>query len=165
MILTKDRILKLIAKKKVIIEPFDPANVGPASIDLTLGDRLWIPVKQKTVTLSESSDFRASCEEIDLTKGYVLKPKQFVLGITKEKLTLPDDVAGWLNSRSMFARFGLQSHSTAPFICPGISNHQILEIYNLGDSPLRLMPGTKICQMILEQCKGRARYDGQFKEQ
>jgi dCTP deaminase len=88
-----------------------------------------------------------------------------VLGITKEKITLPEDICGWLNSRSRFARIGLMSHITAPFISPGVSNRQILEIFNAGKNKIKLMPGTKICQLVLQECKGKAKYEGKFKEQ
>lgn len=49
---------------------------------------------------------------------------------TKECITLSDNICGWINSRSRFARIGLMSHVTAPFISPGISNKQVLEIFN-----------------------------------
>ena len=88
-----------------------------------------------------------------------------VLGITKEKVTLPEDIAGWLQSRSRYARIGLMSHSTAPFILPGISNHQILEIFNAGSHDLLLIPGEKICQLIFQRCEGNAKYKGKFKDQ
>ena len=57
------------------------------------------------------------------------------------------------------------SHVTAPFICPGVSNKQVLEIFNAGKRKLKLYPNEKICQLILEQCKGKAKYNGMFKQQ
>ena len=102
---------------------------------------------------------------IDIKKGYSLSPGELILGITKEKVTLPENICGWLQSRSRFARIGLMSHVTAPFICPGISNRQVLEIYNAGRQHILLKPGVKICQLILQECKGKAKYRGKFKEQ
>ena len=78
---------------------------------------------------------------------------------------MPDDIAAWINSRSRFARIGLMSHITAPFICPGVSNRQVLEIYNAGPMKIKLVPGTKICQLVLQQCKGKGRYQGIFQDQ
>jgi len=76
-----------------------------------------------------------------------------VLGITKERITLPGDVCGWLNSRSRFARIGLMSHIAAPFLAPGISNRQILEIYNAGRNKILLTPGMRICHLVLRSAK------------
>lgn len=168
MILTKSEILKLISKKKVVVSPFDPNSVGPASIDLTLGDTIWVFDKKKApVLLDDSIDYtkHAMEKKISKSKGYDLKPGEFVLGVTFEKITLPLDVCAWVNSRSRFARFGLMSHSTAPFIQPGVSNHTVLEIKNLGTKTLTLVLGVKICQLILEKCKGKAKYVGRFRDQ
>lgn len=40
-ILTQERILKEIADGTIKIVPFDKKQVGPASIDLHLGDVIW----------------------------------------------------------------------------------------------------------------------------
>ena len=48
---------------------------------------------------------------------------------------------------------------------PGINNKQVLEIRNIGPLTLKLKPGTKICQLILEEAKGKAKYKGKFKNQ
>ena len=96
---------------------------------------------------------------------FVIHPGEFVLGITKEQVKLPEDVCGWLSGRSRFARLGLVVHVTAAFIQPGINNKQVLEIKNLGNSDLILKPGLKICQLILERTEGKAKYKGKFKKQ
>jgi len=164
MLLTKPEILKAIAAKKIRIEPFHKTSVGPASIDLTLDNEIRIfHAKRKVV--SENTDYKSITKKISINNGYLFKPGELVLGITKEKITLPDNIAGWINSRSRFARIGLMSHITAPFIAPGVSNKQVLEIYNAGPQTIRLMPNTKICQLVLQQCKGKAKYTGTFKHQ
>ena len=166
MILTKKEILKEIKKKKIIIEPFDNQSIGPASIDLRLGNKIRVfNSKKSIIDLSGSIDYKKYTKLIDIKKGYLLKPSQLVLGITKEKITLANDICGWLQSRSGFARIGLMSHVTAPFICPGVSNKQVLEIFHAGHNRIKLKPGIKICQLIFQKCKGKAKYDGRFKNQ
>ena len=166
MILTQKEIFKEIAKKRIKIEPFDKSAVGPASIDLTLDKELRVFKKDKSqIEMKEGADYKKITKLIDIRKGYALKPGELVLGITKEKVTLPEDICGWLQSRSRFARFGLMSHMTAPFVCPGVSNKSVLEIFNAGPRALKLIPGVKICQLIFQTCKGKAKYKGIFKEQ
>jgi dCTP deaminase len=115
--------------------------------------------------VDSSVDYKLVTEAVTIKDNYILKSGELIMGITREKITLPEDIAGFLNSRSRYARIGLMSHITAPFISPGISNQQVLEIYNAGPRPLKLIPGTKICQMTFIYCKGRAKYEGLFKDQ
>lgn len=166
MILTHNEILKEIAKKRVKIEPFDKKRVGPVSVDLTLDNKIRVFKHEKDIiNIGEDSDYKEITEIVGLKKGYILKPGELVLGITKEKITLPEDICGWLQSRSRFARFGLMSHITAPFVCPGVSNYQVLEIFNASPRKIRIAEGLHICQLILEKCKGKAKYEGIFKSQ
>jgi dCTP deaminase len=163
MILTKEVILENIQKGIVKIEPFEKGAVGPASIDLTLDSEIRVFVGKKTI--DEDLDYTKITKIVNITKGYILKPGELVLGITKEKITLPPNLCAWLNSRSRYARIGLMSHITAPFIMPGTSNKQVLEIFNAGKNKIKLISGTKICQLVLQECKGNAVYQGRYKNQ
>lgn len=165
MILTKEAILSEISQKRVKIEPHDPNAIGPASIDLTLDNKIRVFKGKKTIIAYEDIDYKKISKIIDISKGYSLKSGELILGITKEKVTLPSNICGWLNSRSRYARIGLMSHITAPFILPGVSNRQVLEIYNAGRNTIKLLPGMRICQLVLQECKGNAVYNGKFKNQ
>lgn len=164
MILAKPEILRQIHDGRIRIEPYDEAAVGPASIDLTLDNKLRVFNADQHITRADI-DYKTLAELMDITDGYLLEPGELVLGITKERITLPGDVCGWLNSRSRFARIGLMSHIAAPFLAPGISNRQILEIYNAGRNKIRLTPGMRICHVVLQECKGSAIYTGAWKDQ
>ncbi len=164
MILTKKEILKEIKDKKIKISPMKKSNIGPASIDLTLDNKFRVYKTPKLVRITENTDFKKYTKAITTDK-IVLYPNEFIVGITKEKVSLPDNICGWLTGRSRFARLGLQIHSTAAFMQPGINNKQVLEIYNFSPNPLTLKPGTKVCQLILEKTEGKAKYTGKFKTQ
>jgi dCTP deaminase len=82
-----------------------------------------------------------------------------------EKITLPDNICAWIGGRSRFARIGLFVHITASFVQPGISNHQVLEMYNASPIPLAIYPGLRICQLVLEHTVGEGHYDGRFRHQ
>lgn len=164
MILTKKEILKEIQKKTIKISPLDKKAIGPASIDLTLDNKFRVLTKGKVVDVVESTDYRDYSSSA-IKESILIKPGQTILGITKEKVTLPQNICGWLSGRSRFARLGLLIHLTAPFMSPGISNHQVLEIANLGPRTLRLHAGTKICQFVFQKAMGKAKYQGKFKSQ
>jgi len=166
MILTKKEILKYIKRGKVKITPFSESQIGPASIDLTLGNEFRIFRKSnKKVNIVEKVDAQSLTKLITVKDYLDLKPGKLVLGITKEKITLPENIVGWLQGRSRFARTGLMVHITASFLQPGINNKQVLEIYNASPFTLRLYPNTKICQMILSKTKGKEKYKGIFENQ
>ncbi len=164
MVLTRDAILGEIDLGRVAITPFDREQVGPASVDLHLGDEIRVfeaggPIELATIdhtTISQLQRFN---------DGYALAPGETIHGITRERVKLPSDIAGWLEGRSRYARLGLLIHVSAGFVCPGVDNHQVLEISNLGGRALVLRPGLRLCQIILQRCEGSASYVGRFSTQ
>jgi len=167
MILTRDVILEEIIEGNIKISPFDEKNLGPASYDLSLGDNLRIFVPQtKPYMVTDDADFNHLTKLIELTaEGYTMRPGEAVLGVTVENIGLATHIAGWLEGRSRFARLGLMVHISSPFMQPGINNREVLEIANLGPTPLTILPGTKICQFVFQYCEGKAAYQGRFKTQ
>ncbi len=167
-VLIGKEIEKALKKKLIKIEPLEKTQIGPGSIDLTLGNDFRIFRKRsKVYHVKNDSHFQDITRAVHVEDGgfIIIKPGEMILGITKEKITLADTISGRLEGRSRFARFGLAVHVTAGFMHPGISNHQALEIVNLGHAPLALYPGTRICQFVFEKCEGRAKYHGRFAEQ
>ena len=167
-ILIGDEIKKAITGNLINIEPLDESQIGPGSIDLSLGNDFRIFEKQQNIYhITDDSHFEDVTKSVYIEDGnyIVISPGEMILGITKEKITLSESISGRLEGRSRFARFGLAVHVTAGFMQPGISNQQVLEIVNLGHTPIALYPGTKICQFIFEECKGTARYSGRFAQQ
>ena len=143
-LLAKEIILDEIEKGNIKIEPLNKENIGPASIDLTLSNEFRIFKKSnKIINITENTDYK-SLTKLVKQDSIIIKPKQTIIGLTKEKITLSENIAGLLEGRSRFARLGLTIHITAPFMPPGIDNHQVLEISNLGQLPLKLNAGTKI---------------------
>lgn len=164
MILAKQEIIKEIKSKRIQLVPFKEKNINDASIDLTLDDTFWIFKKDYKLSLTEKTDVELLCVKKKLPI-ITLKPGDFILGRTLEKITLPEDICGFLSGRSRFARLGLTVDVTAFFIQPGISNHQVLEIKNLSHNELIIKPGLKIAQIILERTDGKSKYSGKYKDQ
>ncbi len=167
-ILTRNEIKKAIDQGLIKIEPLDVSQIGAGSVDLTLGNEFRIFKRHRGIFhIRDDSNFEDLTEFISLQgqDTIIIKPQEMILGITREKITLAENYCGWLEGRSRFARFGLAIHVTAGFMHPGISNHQVLEIVNLGHTRLALYPGTRICQFIFEKCIGRAKYAGKFEVQ
>jgi dCTP deaminase len=167
-ILTHDVILALIQSGHIKVDPFSPEQVGPASIDLRLGNDFRVFKEARhPFDVTEEGALDGITEAVHVPDGQALMllPGKTCLGITVERITLPPSICGWLEGRSRFARLGLLIHATASFIQPGIDNKQVLEITNNGQIPLNIIPKVALCQLILQECNGEARYKGRFTAQ
>lgn len=166
MVLAHEQILAEIAAGNIVIDPFDEALVGPASVDLHLGDEIRILEAQATpIDIRDDTDYRASSRLEALVDPFTLGPGQTVLGITRERIRLAANLCGWLEGRSRFARMGLTVHVTAGFLSPGIDNRQVLEISNVSGRAMLIHPRTRLCQVIFQRTDGEAVYDGRFRDQ
>ncbi|MBI4575860.1 MAG: dCTP deaminase [Planctomycetes bacterium] len=167
-VLTRDEIIQEVHAGRIGIDPFQEALVGPASVDLHLGDKFYVFRKVHQVFhVTEEADYHQITDQVVVRPGdeILIMPQETILGITRERITLPEDLCGWLQGRSRFARLGLLVHIAAPFMHPGISNHQCLEMSNCGPVPLAVKPDLPICQFVFQRTVGRARYDGRFRDQ
>jgi len=165
-VLTREAILRELEAGRLRIEPLEVDQIGPASIDLTLGrDIRVLEPGGDVIPIRDTEDFRDHSVERTLDEPYVLMPGGTIHGITVEKITLPTDLCGFLEGRSRFARLGLMIHVTSAFVQPGVDNRQVLEMSNVAARPLRIHAGVRLCQLVLMRTEGEARYAGRFASQ
>ena len=167
-VLARSEILREIKTGRIKINPFRRSCVRAASIDLHLANAFRVfQSPHKVIPVTDLTDFKRATNGIRVPQGsgVQLSPSETVLGITEEKVTLADNICGWLEGRSRFSRLGLLVHISASFVQPGISNHQVLELSNFGPSPLEIFPGTAVCQLILQRTIGTGHYRGLFEKQ
>ncbi len=166
MILTHDVILEELRLGRMVIDPFDAAMVGAASVDLHLGDEIRVMDRERdSIDVDDDADYARASSLRVLNEPYPLAAGETIHGITRERIRLPPNICGWLEGRSRFARLGLMIHVTAGFVAPGIDNRQVLEISNLSGRELRIHPGTRLCQIVLQRTEGEAVYRGRFANQ
>ncbi|MCL5101994.1 MAG: dCTP deaminase [Candidatus Marsarchaeota archaeon] len=166
--LAKSEILKMVEDGRLRILPFEKSQVGAGSIDLHLGNEFRVFEEQKGILdVSEelSHNTISSVMTADKKEGIIMEPGDFINGITEEVITLPQNVSGRIEGRSRFARIGLLVHVSSGFVQPGSNGKVVLEIANLSKVKLRLKPGVKICQIILEEVKGKGSYSGHYSKQ
>ncbi len=165
-VLTPDAILAELDSGRLVISPFERDQLGAASIDLTLGDEIRVfDTGQAPIDLVDATDYRDFTRVRKLDEPYVLAPGSTIHGITRERITLPGNLCGFLEGRSRFARLGLMIHVTSAFVQPGVSNRQVLEMSNVSSHPLRIHSGVRLCQIVLLRTDGEAAYAGRFAEQ
>lgn len=136
MILSDTTLYDFIVNQKIfLVNPFNEEMLQPNSIDLCLGDEL------KTI----------DGKSIDLTQGsYKIKPKEFLLGSTFEKIHMPYNLCGHIDGKSSIGRLGVFIHISSGFVDSGFNGNITLEIFNASDKEFELYHGMSICQIIFE---------------
>ena len=168
MFLSDRDIKKRLERGDLVIDPLDDpeTQIQPASIDLTLGNSFfWHGSKVRMMGgamlrldapdlethIQQYSDWEHLSEEAGrlLPKEVMLRPREFCLATTKERVKIPPDLIGQLEGRSSLGRLGLLVHITAGLIDPGFEGQITLEIYNVSEFQIVLRPGMRISQLTL----------------
>ena len=147
--LSDGTIRRLVEEGRIVIDPWDPELVQPASVDLRLGDSFRVFHNHRTAAIDLREPPTNLTEEVRLAGGepFVIHPGEFVLGRTQEYVEIPDDVVARIEGKSSLGRLGLIVHATAGFVDPGFKGSLTLEITNLTRVPIKLYPGLLIAQL------------------
>jgi dCTP deaminase len=134
--------------------------IHASSMDLHLGSvfKLYEHSKFAVIDPKRPETFQGHMRMITVPKGeaYLVQPGEFVLGVTAEIVSVPDDLVVRVEGRSSLGRLGIIVHSTAGFVDPGFSGTITLEISNLNRMPIALYPGMRICQIAFEMMTSKA---------
>lgn len=137
------------ADRRLVVCPLlDNKQIGTASIDLRLGTQFMEVQRAKQGVLDPFSEQKEQRFNIAFGNQLVIHPGQFLLGATLEYLRLPRQISGQVLNRSSWARNGLLV-ATAVSVHPGFTGALTLELVNDGTVPLRLITGSRICQLVL----------------
>lgn len=149
-----DRTIRLeMAKGRIVVDPCDPDDIQPSSVDLHLGDDFQVFRNSRLPYIDPSLEQPGLTERVvaSVAEPFVLHPGEFALGTTIERIALPDDVVGRLEGKSSLGRLGLLIHSTAGYVDPGWDGRLTLELSNVANLPIVLTPGMKIGQISFSQ--------------
>ena len=148
-VLSDGTILRLVEEGSITIEPWDPAMVQPASVDLRLGNTFRVFHNHRTAAIDLAAPPANLTEQISIgdDEPFIIHPGEFVLGRTLEWVELPDDIVARIEGKSSLGRLGLIVHATAGFVDPGWRGTLTLEITNLTRVPIKLYAGNPIAQL------------------
>ena len=148
-VLSDGTIRRLVADGRVVIDPWDPDMVQPASVDLRLGGSFRVFHNHRAAAIDLAKPPTNLTEQITITddEPFVIHPGEFVLGVTAEYVELPDDIVARIEGKSSLGRLGLIVHATAGFVDPGFKGTLTLEITNLTRVPIKLYVGLPIAQL------------------
>ena len=162
MILSDRDIRKAIDSGRVKIESErpEPFHIHASSMDLRLGStfKLYDHSKFPLLDPKRPETFQGNMRTVTVAEGeaFIVQPGEFVLGVTCETITVPDDLVVRVEGRSSLGRLGIIVHSTAGFVDPGFHGTITLEISNLNRLPVALYPGMRICQLAFEMMSSPA---------
>ena len=163
MILPDFTIKEMLASGHLRIEPIEPVQIQPASVDIRLGDTFSVVEDNAEGMIDLSSPI--SYKTIR-AQSYLLLPGQFVLATTMEYVALPDDLTAFVEGRSSLGRMGLFIQN-AGWVDPGFDGEITLELYNANRCAIRLEAGRRIGQLVFAKMDRaadhpyRGKYNGQ----
>lgn len=162
MILSDRDIKKAFSSGRIKISPKPDltTQLGSCSVDLRLGRQFRVFDHSKFAFVDPKDTALASnmmkSISVKPNEPFMLQPGDFVLAITMESLSLPDDLLARLEGRSSLGRLGIVVHSTASVFDPGWRGVIVMELGNLGRMPVALYPGMRICALTFEELSSPA---------
>jgi dCTP deaminase len=149
VILSDHTIREEIKAGRIEIEPFDEACVQPSSVDLHVDGvfRVFHNARYPYIDVRKPMEDLTEVVTVPDGEPFILHPGEFVLGATRERIRLPDDLVARLEGKSSLGRLGLLIHSTAGYVDPGWDGYLTLELSNVANLPITIYPGMKIGQI------------------
>ena len=151
-------IMRSIKSGEFIVEPFDQEMLKPNAIFFRL-DNAIAETKSGRIDPIKDEDVSHLYNIIDIEKQkYELKPGDFILARTFEKIALGNKLAMLVEGRSTLARLGISVTQTAMVIesghgfpSPNLARPRkiVLEISNVGPFTVKLTPKMKIAKGTL----------------
>ena len=165
MIYSDHTIKRKIWDNEIGFDPFHFESVQPASIDITLSDKFLEPKFSGSI-VNLDTPIQYNEYTVDKKNGFVLRPKSFVLASTEEYMKIPGNVTAWVEGRSSIGRVGLFIQN-AGWIDPGFEGTITLELFNASNYSIRLLPGTRVGQIIFAELDAPCQkpYNGKYQGQ
>lgn len=166
MILSDKDVLGLMKEGKLSIDPFDKDELTLSGhVNLRLSPKL-LQYQDKVLDLKAKEP--AAVREIMMgDDGYILGPGEFLLGSTVERVSIPSDHFGFIETKGNIARAGIQAHNTDGHIDPGFSGTVTLEIKNNASHSIVIYPNIAFVQLYIFQLSSEAAhsYSGKYQNQ
>lgn len=165
-----DHDLKEWAPK--MFDPFNEDHIQPASYEVCL-DRPIIKFKGEVAYVRNTGsgedfqnfpmlplDFKGLGDDYywyEYSDDYhIIKPNEFFLATTIEKIIVPIDIAARIEGKSSIGRLGLTVHATAGWIDPGFVGKVTLECQNNLQRSIKIYTGMKIAQIAFMELTSNA---------
>jgi deoxycytidine triphosphate deaminase len=150
MVLGRDRILELVKTRK-LIEDFSESCLEGAGYDLRISGFHRL---KKGGFLGAEGRETPDVEEIQASE-YILKPGEYILVETAEKVDMPENLMARVLPRSSLFRCGC-SLATA-IVDPGYKGALIFGLKNQSEFNFKLEKKARIAQIVFEKVEGKTK--------
>lgn len=165
MYLGVDKLLNLVEKKKLVEGLCERELKNPEGNGFDLRVDEFFTISGKGF-LGETE--RQTCDVKSVIRykegekrSIIIKPNDFYLIKTVEKVNLPDNLAGFFKPRSTLQRMGIFLRSSQ--VAPGYSGELTFAIKNLGPCEVTIELGARVVHVMFAEVKGQTNlYRGQW---
>lgn len=158
-VLSGRQITSLVGSGKLLIEPFNPKQVQPASYDLKIGTKILAsPISPeklgKVIILSKENP------------SYAIQSGQMVGVLSNERLEMPLELCGRFGIRSSFARLGINAFGGLQ-LDPGFRGRLTMNLLNVGPEPIPVKLNDILFSVEFERLDEPAEvaYSGNYQDQ
>ena len=124
MMMTDSQIQTAVKNGEIVLDPFDPNRIEPASYDVRVGNWAFASSSKEKLNLAQ--------------KGVlIIEAGEFAVLESRERIELDNKTAGQLGLRSEYARHGLLMLS-GPQIDPGFKGIIVVRMINLAPKSVAL---------------------------
>lgn len=163
-LISKGELVKLIDEQELVLRPLlDQSQIGQISIDLRVGTDFLLshqgrePFIDTTNNKFKNRPIKSFFTETrrHIGESFLIHPNQTILFSSLEYIKLPTNVFAILTCRSSFSRLGL---SISTIVQPGYCGCLSIEMLYSGNSPIRILSGTRLIQLRLYRLKESTDY-------
>lgn len=156
MILGDARILKLVGEKN-LVEGFNQECLGGAGYDLRLS-KAYRLISDSLIGVKE----RRTPEVVEVRDNpLALKPDEYVLVETLEKVNMPENLMARILPRSSVFRCGCMLATAV--VDPGYRGALTMGLKNVSDQKFTIERNARIAQIVFEEVVGSSRrYEGKY---
>lgn len=138
--------------QKPLIEPFKEERLQGGAYDISMGTIIHRYKNEfRTIDLSNQLDIDSIYDKVNITDGYDLAPKEYILVTLNESINLPNNIIAHVRPRTRFTRMGLilsNQHCNETY--SGILQ---LGLFNATPYAIKVCPDLKIGQLVFEELK------------
>ncbi len=169
MILSDFDLENYIRERRLVVKPFEKEIIRENGIDLRLFDEVARHnTRRDPNAVIDPSDEKSLKEEYVVQRKQreiIIDPLEQVLLSTHEYVGLPDNLMGFVELRSTWARHGLFMPPT--IIDAGFAGNITLEVFNSSRFPILLKPKVRFAHVIFATTLNRVRnaYKGAYLNQ
>ncbi len=145
MMLSDRDIRRYMQSRKLIITPLSDDTIRENGVDLKIGGQIArLKSSTEPVDIEDANRIR---EVYDIQTGdeFIISPREHVLLTTLERVKMPENVVGFVNLRSTFARLGLLIPPT--IIDAGFEGEITIEVVG-SEFPVRMKKGTRFIHVV-----------------